>query len=50
MLVIKGQMELKECTMQWKQKGHVMVSFISEITFTRILMFNSFLDLLARIG
>lgn len=25
MLVIKGQMELKECTKQWKQKGHVMV-------------------------
>lgn len=25
MLVIKGQMELKEITMQWKQKGHVMV-------------------------
>ncbi|KAG5680377.1 hypothetical protein PVAND_009886 [Polypedilum vanderplanki] len=24
MLVIKGQMELKEVTMQWKQKGHVM--------------------------
>ncbi|CAG9806208.1 unnamed protein product [Chironomus riparius] len=24
MLVIKGQMELKECTKQWKQKGHVM--------------------------
>lgn len=26
MLVIKGQMELKEITMQWKQKCHVMVS------------------------
>ncbi|XP_014243973.1 NADH dehydrogenase [ubiquinone] 1 alpha subcomplex subunit 6 [Cimex lectularius] len=24
MLVIKGQMELKECVKGWKQKGHVM--------------------------
>jgi NADH dehydrogenase (ubiquinone) 1 alpha subcomplex subunit 6 len=24
MLVIKGQMELKEITMQWKQKCHIM--------------------------
>jgi NADH dehydrogenase (ubiquinone) 1 alpha subcomplex subunit 6 len=26
MLVIKGQMELKETTNLWKQEGHVMVS------------------------
>lgn len=30
MLVIKGQMELKEVTKQWKQKGHVMVNIISK--------------------
>lgn len=27
MLVIKGQMELKECVNMWKQKGHVMTYF-----------------------
>jgi len=27
MLVIKGQMELKETVEQWKQKGHIMTYF-----------------------
>lgn len=47
MLVIKGQMELKEVSMQWKQKGHVMVR---EIKILRSLKFLNIhiLDLLAR--
>lgn len=38
MLVIKGQMELKEITMQWKQKCHIMVSPIrtNEISYNKI--------------
>jgi len=31
MLVIKGQMELKETAEQWKQKGHIMNYFKESI-------------------
>jgi hypothetical protein len=48
MLVIKGQMELKEVTEQWKQKNHVMVIylFIHQLSFshfvTQIILFLFF--------